>query len=101
MVCCFYLAEPAQQFTRVGFSVSRNVRNAVERNRARRWMKEAYRKNKTILSIAPPQAGGAISVVFMLKSRGALAKHHEFRAEVDHAIITLLHDLQQKRSGKP
>ena len=37
-----------QQF-RIGFAVSRQVKSAVTRNRIRRLMREAYRRNKGVL----------------------------------------------------
>jgi len=37
----------ADQPTRVGFAVSRQLRNAVQRNRARRRLREAFRSART------------------------------------------------------
>ena len=43
----------ATEPTRVGFAVSRQVKNAVQRNRARRRLREAYRASR---DAAPAQA---------------------------------------------
>jgi len=43
----------ASEPTRVGFAVSRQVKNAVQRNRARRRLREAYRASR---DAAPTQA---------------------------------------------
>jgi ribonuclease P protein component len=86
---------------RIGFSVSRSVRNAVERNRARRWMKEVYRKNKNILigSLVPAQK--ATDIVFMLRVRGQLSRTENARAAIDQAIVALLKELHHHLSEKP
>lgn len=100
-VHCFFTAVPRQRGSlRVGFSVSRTVQNAVERNRARRWMRDAYRKNKALLtnpSIAETQA---MSVVFLLRVRGRLSRAPGSHAAIDQAIVDLLKELRLHRSEK-
>ena len=77
----------------MGFSVSRTVQNAVERNRARRWMKEAYRKNKLLLAGSSERAVVSADVVFMLRVRGRLSRKQDSRSGVDQAIVALLREL--------
>ena len=83
----------------MGFSVSRSVRNAVERNRARRWMKEAYRKNKLLL--AGPSGPASADVVFMLRVRGSLSRTLSSRSGVDQAVVALLKELHHYLADKP
>lgn len=101
-VRCFFTAVPRQRGSlQVGFSVSRNVQNAVERNRARRWMKDAYRKNKALLTNLPMPATQAMSVVFMLRVRGRLSRAPGSHAAIDQAIVDLLKELRPHLSKKP
>jgi RNase P protein component len=86
---------------RVGFPVSRSVRNAVERNRARRWMKETYRRNKQLLGDALKVRSEPLDVVFMARVRERLPRTPGSRAAIDQAMITLLKELHQYLSDKP
>ncbi|MCX6132467.1 MAG: ribonuclease P protein component [Ignavibacteriales bacterium] len=102
VVRCFFSPAPRpHNSVRIGFSVSRSVRNAVERNRARRWMKEAYRKNKNLLidSLVPAQK--STDIVFMLRVRGRLSRMENARAAIDQAIVALLKELHHHLSEKP
>ncbi|TSA17351.1 hypothetical protein D4R75_12365 [bacterium] len=101
-VRCFFTTVPrARGSLQVGFSVSRNIQNAVERNRARRWMKDAYRKNKAILTNPLTPATQAMSVVFMLRVRGRLSRAPGSHATIDQAIVDLLKELRPHLSEKP
>ncbi|HMG36734.1 MAG TPA: ribonuclease P protein component [Blastocatellia bacterium] len=44
----FVLSNPARQ-TRIGITTTRKIGSAVERNRARRLVREAYRRNKALV----------------------------------------------------
>ena len=44
----FVLSNPATQ-TRIGITTTRKIGSAVERNRARRLVREAYRRNKVLV----------------------------------------------------
>lgn len=55
-----------QQF-RIGFAVSRQVKSAVARNRIRRLMREAYRRNKGVLRELFREKEEFFSLVLMYK----------------------------------
>lgn len=94
VVRCFFKTEAeARGNLNVGFSVSRSVQNAVERNRARRWMKEAYRRNKTILTGSAPPSWRGVNLVFMMRVRGRLPKKRDSRMAIEQAMISLLTEL--------
>ena len=99
---CFFATAPGRHGSlRVGFSVSRSVRNAVERNRARRWMKEAYRRNKHLIAHPSVPTPVPIDIVFMIRVRERLLRAPEFRAAIDQAMTTLLKELHVHLSDKP
>ncbi len=65
---------------KAGFAVSRQIRGAVDRNRARRRVREAYRVSREILpegvhlvAIARPRASGVLSREILRDMREALA----------------------------
>jgi ribonuclease P protein component len=100
-VRCFVLENDRPgSLVRVGFSVSRAVRNAADRNRARRWMKEAYRKNKSLLTAERPSAEGAI-VVFLCTARSTAIHNASARLPIEESIVSLLKDLRAHLAGKP
>lgn len=67
--CILILHEPAQGQGRakvkVGFSVRRSVRNAVDRNRIKRLMKESYRLNQNILHDAIQRFSPSLELIFL------------------------------------
>ena len=77
----------------VGFAVNRGVRTAVERNRGRRWLREAYRRNRKLLLNTPARFPRAVNIVFLLRMRGEAARTKEFRKSVDQSMISLLKEL--------
>jgi ribonuclease P protein component len=100
-VRCFFKTEVEERgVLSVGFSVSRSVQNAVERNRARRWMKEAYRRNKAVLT-DPDASSHNISLVFMMRVRGRLPRQRASRIAIEQAVISLLKDLHHHLFEKP
>ncbi len=64
---------------RVGFAVSRQVRTAVERNRVRRRLREAYR----VTRMAAP---AGIALVMIGKRRALTRRFDELAAEVREAL---------------
>jgi ribonuclease P protein component len=101
-VRCFFNKEAhGRGALNVGFSVSRSVRNAVERNRARRWMREAYRRNKEIFTGSVTSTSQNVNLVFMMRVRGRLARDSNSRRSIEQAVIFLLKELQHHLFEKP
>jgi ribonuclease P protein component len=76
-------AEESTEPNRVGVAAGKRLGNAVVRNRLKRLVREAYRRNKREL----PCRG--VSIVF-LASRGTIGKSFE---EVRDDLVTILHTI--------
>ncbi|WP_251441710.1 ribonuclease P protein component [Veillonella intestinalis] len=74
-LCVIYRMPVAKQLTRIGFVTGKKVGGAVERNRARRLMKEVYRLNQHAI-----REGYAIVVVG--RARMAEATYEQARKEM-------------------
>lgn len=77
---------PRQGVARAGFAVSRQIRGAVRRNRARRRMRAAYR------GLGPSTLRG-MDAVFVARAWALEAPLDELRTEVASALATM--------SGRP
>jgi len=80
----FVLEKPAQS-ARIGITATRKIGNSVERNRARRLVREAYRKNKWLVP-------DRVDIVINVKRSLVEAGYRELEGE----FITFL----QKAGGK-
>lgn len=99
-VRCFVVRDERSNLAvQAGFSVSRAVRNAADRNRARRWMKESYRKNKSLLTMESQPAKGTI-VVFLCTARSAAIHNASARLSIEQSIVSLLKDVRAHLAGK-
>jgi ribonuclease P protein component len=75
---------------RLGLAVSRRVGGAVERNRARRLVREAFRRH-----LASRSRGGAFDIVIL----GAPALARCGQADVDREYAQRLRRLERERTG--
>ena len=69
---------PRRGLARAGFAVSRQIRGAVSRNRARRRLRAAYRR------LGPAQLRG-VDAVFVARAWALEAPLEELRSEMAHA----------------
>jgi ribonuclease P protein component len=98
---CFVVRDDRQKTAlRVGFSVSRSVRNAADRNRARRWMKEAYRKHRALITTDPLQKNEAAMIVFLCTANSRSVHNATARTPIEQAIIALLKELHFQLAEK-
>lgn len=83
--------EPGGKFAaQVMFSVpKKKIKTAVQRNRLRRRMREAYRKNKHLLYEPLNESGTAIALAFIYTS----PEESEYR-DIEHKIIVSLQRLR-------
>ncbi|MBI3788980.1 MAG: ribonuclease P protein component [Ignavibacteriales bacterium] len=90
---CFFLSrEDAAGKLRAGFSVTRGVLNAAQRNRAKRLLREAYRQNKQLLQTSSV-SGKDIQIIFLQTARQTGKNTMRF-SEVEQAMKTLLSELR-------
>jgi hypothetical protein len=64
-------------------------------------MKEAYRRNKSLIVHQSVPMAESVDVVFMLRVRRQLSRTRASRISIDHSMVTLLKELDQHLSGKP
>lgn len=67
---------------RAGFAVSRQLRGAVSRNRARRRLREAYRRHRAALP-------GAIEVVFVARPAALSRPFSDLAGDMQRAIAAM------------
>ncbi|MBI3635212.1 MAG: ribonuclease P protein component [Candidatus Rokubacteria bacterium] len=76
------LWRPAERHRRAGFAVSRQLRGAVHRNRARRRMREAYR-------VARTAAPAAVDLVIIAKRRAVTDRFEALTEELTGALASI------------
>ena len=72
----------------------KNFKHAVDRNRVKRQVREAYRKNKTILDSVLPEKMLVIAFVWT-------DSKHRKSAEIDHRVRGLLQRIAEKIQETP
>ena len=68
----------------------RRFKHAVDRNRVKRQLREAFRKNKQVLADAVPD-GLYVALAFIW-----LSDQHELTANVEKRVVSLLHRIADK-----
>lgn len=84
----------AKDFCRVGFTVSKTVGNAVIRNRAKRRLREIFRK------FAPLHARNHFDYVLIARREIADADFAKISADLKFCL-TRIHTINQPKSSKP
>ncbi len=72
---------------RIGVAVGRGLRRAVDRNRVKRLVREAYRLHKDLLVVAP---GRGADLVFLYRSKPARSAAPPSYREIERDMIDLL-----------
>ncbi|MFA6957665.1 MAG: ribonuclease P protein component [Thermoanaerobaculia bacterium] len=67
---------------RLGVTVTKKLGKAVARNRAKRWVREVYRRAR----LHPPLAGKKIDIVVNVKPSAVDAPYLEFSADLGRAL---------------
>ncbi|MGB2870069.1 MAG: ribonuclease P protein component [Bacteroidota bacterium] len=93
-VRAFYLVDPAAQFSvKVGFAVSRSVRKAVLRNRAKRLLRESYRTQKHLLAGKLPAPNKALTIVFMYAGSPDVTRREVRYGSIEHGVAKVLNEI--------
>ena len=87
------LWRPQAQGRRVGFAVSRRVGGAVARNRARRRLREAYRRQQQALQ-------GSVAVVFVSRPAALTRRFADLLEEMRRTLETLSRGAQRERTAR-
>jgi ribonuclease P protein component len=92
---CFYLHRPAgDRKVSVGFAVGKSKGSAVQRNKARRKLREAYRLGKHNLLTENPLWSGELRIVFMLMK--SLDRRSVLFSEIQYEMAKVLAKLKER-----
>lgn len=75
---------------KVGFAIGRQIRRAVDRNRIRRLMREAYRTNKHLLEKEKPDLESGIDMILHFPGRNVRSSSMPTSAEIAGDVQSIL-----------
>ena len=82
----------------VGFAITRKVKRAVDRNRVKRLLREAYRQSKTILNPATEVIRTPVTLVLLFARSAKHASELPTFLEIEHDVKKVLGDIARLRS---
>ena len=83
---------------KVGFAVSRSIRESVARNRLRRFLREAYRMNKQILLKAGIERAHKVELVLMCTPAAETNPKRLTYDSIERPVINLLTHVSRQLS---
>ena len=81
---------------KVGFAVSRSVRKAVLRNRAKRLLRESYRTQKHLLAGTAPGPNRALTIVFMYSGAPDVSRKEVRYDSIENGVMKVLHEIADR-----
>jgi ribonuclease P protein component len=96
--CYFLVGQGEGKGVKVGFTVSRSVREATARNRLRRFLREAYRMNKQILLKAGIERAHNVELLLMCAPAAETNPKRLTYDSIERPVISLLTDVNRQLS---
>jgi ribonuclease P protein component len=96
--CYVLVGQGKGRGVKVGFAVSRSIRESVARNRLRRFLREAYRINKQILLKAGIERAHKVELVLMCAPAAETNPKRLTYDSIERLVISLLTDVSRQLS---